>query len=299
MDYGSKAVSLSRNIKSGIVIDMDYGSKAVSLSHNIKSGIVIDMDYGSKVISLSRNVKSGVVIGMDYGSKVTSLAHTVKPGIVMGISGESGGSKISTILPAVRPGIICAPVQDTKTATLLGGKVVRAAIIHNSAHNSKICDVHDGIVVYPGIIVFASGGTFPPNSTPTVDPTIPTDPNGGGGGGGGGGPDTIPGGGVIVTPGDHFMLFDSNNNTIEILIPQTLPTNWLFSNLSAFAGVLPPKNVKSNIPATGTDKDNLELPWLEQPRLLTHMVFDTVTKPKDHTYDIIYNITVSVGRTAK
>lgn len=104
---------------------------------------------------------------------------------------------------------------------------------------------------------------------------------------------------VLALLEDFYLYFDSNVSTIDIVIPTTPPANWLFSNLSSFIEVLPPKNLELLVAPTGTDEVNLDTPWLEQPRLLTHMVFDAVTKPKDHVYDIVYNVTIKIGRTAK
>lgn len=97
--------------------------------------------------------------------------------------------------------------------------------------------------------------------------------------------------------------FVCEQNKIDIQIPKTPPSNWLFKNLKAFKIVEKPHNVKNmdNWLADDLrkDKNNPNKPDKEAPRLLTHLIFDPLDKPAVSTWYLTYTLEIEVERTDK
>jgi hypothetical protein len=111
----------------------------------------------------------------------------------------------------------------------------------------------------------------------------------GGGGGGNYGP---------------YLRFTCATDTIELVLPPVAirPDNWLFSNLSSYSKMLLPHANRRAATASGTknlglDKNNPNFPEKEAPRLLTHLIFDPITKPALSTYYLTYTLDVGVEQT--
>ena len=96
-----------------------------------------------------------------------------------------------------------------------------------------------------------------------------------------------------------FLRFVCDNNTIEIQ-SSTDPKD-LFNNLKSYSRLLGPKNVKNPgnwvLEARAADKNNPNNPDMEKPRLLTHLIFDPITKPRTGVYYITYTLDIEVSRT--
>jgi hypothetical protein len=96
-----------------------------------------------------------------------------------------------------------------------------------------------------------------------------------------------------------FLRFVCDSNTIEI--QSSNDAKDLFNNLKSYSRTLSPKNVKNPgnwiLEARATDKNNPNYPDKEKPRLLTHLIFDPITKPKTGVYYITYTLDIEVSRT--
>ena len=106
----------------------------------------------------------------------------------------------------------------------------------------------------------------------------------------------------LIGSGDElgpFLRFVCDNNTIEI--QSSNDKKDLFNNLKSYSRMLSPKNVKNPgnwvLEARATDKNNPNDPDKEKPRLLTHLIFDPITKPKTGVYYITYTLDIEVSRT--
>jgi hypothetical protein len=99
------------------------------------------------------------------------------------------------------------------------------------------------------------------------------------------------------------LRFVCEQNKIDIQIPKTPPSNWLFKNLKAFTVVEKPHNVKNmdNWLADNLrkDKNNPNKPDKEAPRLLTHLIFDPLDKPAVSTWYLTYTLEIEVESTDK
>jgi hypothetical protein len=82
-------------------------------------------------------------------------------------------------------------------------------------------------------------------------------------------------------------------STISIVVPSTLPANWLFSNLTGYTGVLltQPGQAEGN-------KNNPTEPAKEGERLLTHLIFSPVRKSANRTLSVVYTLTIQVARSS-
>lgn len=93
------------------------------------------------------------------------------------------------------------------------------------------------------------------------------------------------------------ITFYSPNSVIEIV--QSNDKNWLF-NIPSFNG-FGLKSVTNNniaeLELEQTDKNNINNPLKEAPRLLTHMTFNPVRKPALSNYYLTYCIDILVDRT--
>ena len=96
-----------------------------------------------------------------------------------------------------------------------------------------------------------------------------------------------------------FLRFVCDSNTIEI--QSSNDKKDLFNNLKSYSRTLSPKNLKNPgnwvLEARATDKNNPNEPDKEKPRLLTHLIFDPITKPKTGVYYITYTLDIEVSRT--
>jgi hypothetical protein len=132
------------------------------------------------------------------------------------------------------------------------------------------------------------------------------------------GPDEVMlGGATIEIPGDNdliaigpgrdakfgpFLRFKCDNDSINILTPVIIPDNWLFSNLSSFRKILKPKNNRRaastlDLLNNANVRNDPNHPALETPRLLTHLIFDPITKPAVSTYYLTYILDIAVAPT--
>jgi hypothetical protein len=109
----------------------------------------------------------------------------------------------------------------------------------------------------------------------------------------------IPGGATF----GPFLRFVCESDRINLVIPLEgeVPDNWLFSNLTSFRNILEPKNkrrqAKKSDTLSGLAKNDPNHPRNEAPRLLTHLIFDPITKPAISTYYLTYTLDVSVAPT--
>jgi hypothetical protein len=109
----------------------------------------------------------------------------------------------------------------------------------------------------------------------------------------------IPGGAKL----GPFLRFVCKSDRINLVIPLEgeVPDNWLFSNLTSFKNILEPKNnrrpAKKSDTLSGLAKNDPNHPHNESPRLLTHLIFDPITKPAISTYYLTYTLDVSVAPT--
>lgn len=78
-------------------------------------------------------------------------------------------------------------------------------------------------------------------------------------------------------------------SSINAVMPLVIPTNWLFDGINSFIGFM------ANIPGRAAGAANSpDTPYTEAERLLTHLVFDPVTKAADRSYKIEYDIVVQL-----
>jgi hypothetical protein len=101
-----------------------------------------------------------------------------------------------------------------------------------------------------------------------------------------------------------YLRFTCATDTIELVMPPVAdrPDNWLFSNLTSYSKMLKPhanrrKGTNSGTKVLGLDKNNPNFPEMEAPRLLTHLIFDPITKPALSTYYLTYTLDVGVEQT--
>lgn len=109
----------------------------------------------------------------------------------------------------------------------------------------------------------------------------------------------IPGGAKL----GPFLRFVCESDKINLVVPLEgeVPDNWLFSNLTSFRNILEPNNkrrkAKKSDTLSGLAKNDPNRPHNEAPRLLTHLIFDPITKPAISTYYLTYTLDVSVAPT--
>lgn len=99
-----------------------------------------------------------------------------------------------------------------------------------------------------------------------------------------------------------FLRFKCDSDSINILTPVVIPSNWLFSNLSSFRRILAPKNNRRaattlDLLNNANTRNDPNHPALETPRLLTHLIFDPITKPAISTYYLTYILDIAVAPT--
>lgn len=99
-----------------------------------------------------------------------------------------------------------------------------------------------------------------------------------------------------------FLRFKCDSDSINILTPVIIPSNWLFSNLSSFRKILQPKNNRRaattlDLLNNANTRNDPNHPSLETPRLLTHLIFDPITKPAISTYYLTYILDIAVAPT--
>lgn len=84
-----------------------------------------------------------------------------------------------------------------------------------------------------------------------------------------------------------------SSSTIDIDVPETLPANWLFNNLTGYNGVEASSNGKDQ-----GDKNNPTNPDREGERMLTHLIFSPVRKSANRTLTVVYTLSVQVARSS-
>jgi hypothetical protein len=101
--------------------------------------------------------------------------------------------------------------------------------------------------------------------------------------------------GTVNTFGNLRFVSNSSGSTssINITTPSTIPSNWLFSNLTGFGGSVSPA-VAGQDQGFQNDPTN---PALEGERLLTHLIFSPVRKSANRTLTIKYVLSIQVARS--
>jgi hypothetical protein len=84
------------------------------------------------------------------------------------------------------------------------------------------------------------------------------------------------------------------NSSVRILAFDPSDTDWLFNNIPLFVGL----NDSVQGQAAGV-QNNPNDPARELSRMLTHLIFDPITKPADRVYIIEYIININVPATVK
>lgn len=94
-----------------------------------------------------------------------------------------------------------------------------------------------------------------------------------------------------------YLKVTSRSNGLEStvrIVPASVDAKWLFNNVALFVGL--------NDPVDGSNagvQNMVDSPERELSRMLTHLIFDPITKPADRVYIIKYIININVPPTIK